>query len=347
MSNYTYVMGENSVTLFNLLNGNKVTIFEDDARYAKFKDLILVGDYEEAERQDVKMVVQSFAEYSSSRNFNVVVNDGVGTVQFSGQEYPLEEAITKRIVKMHGEGFDATPLINFLENLYNNPSKTAVDELFLFLDATELPITQDGHFIAYKVVSKDYLDIYTGKISNKIGDTVEMPRFAVDDKRNNTCSSGLHFCSKDYLAHYGSTKQETDRCVLVKINPADVVSIPSDYNNAKGRTCKYVVVGEMNDSDWRKVLSERDYNQRCVVDDYGDDFEYPEYDSDEDEDQSSRDYYNDAANWQDDCDFEFDTKMKCWRYRETGMIVSLQNLINVMGWTLAHVVDLEDQAYRQ
>lgn len=32
---------------------------------------------------------------------------------------------------------------------------------------------------------------------------------------------------------------------MVKINPRDVVAIPSDYNNAKGRTCKYHVVKEL------------------------------------------------------------------------------------------------------
>lgn len=335
MSNYTYVMGENSVTLFNLLNGNKVTIFEDDSRYSRFKDLILVGDYEEAERQDTKMVVQQFGLNSTSCRVSVNVVDGVGTIKVNYNEYPLEEAITKRIVKMHSEGFDATPLVNFLENLYSNPSKTAVDELFLFLDATELPITQDGHFIAYKVVSKDYLDIYTGKISNKIGETVEMPRFAVDDVRTNTCSAGLHFCSKDYLAHYGSTKQETDKCVLVKINPADVVSIPSDYNNAKGRTCKYVVVGEMNDSDWRKVLSERDYNQSCVVDEDGYDPNYNWEDDDEwqmVEDDDSAIYY------------DFDVSMKRWRNKCSGQVVSRSEVMENEDLTLEQLIKLETLA---
>jgi hypothetical protein len=36
------------------------------------------------------------------------------------------------------------------------------------------------------------------------------------------------------------------RTVIVKINPADVVSIPSDYNATKGRACRYEVVGEID-----------------------------------------------------------------------------------------------------
>ena len=69
-----------------------------------------------------------------------------------------------------------------------------------------------------------------------------MERNKVDDNQNNTCSSGLHFCSKEYLSHFGGSDSRT---MIVKINPADVVSIPTDYNNSKGRACKYVVVGEL------------------------------------------------------------------------------------------------------
>ena len=55
-----------------------------------------------------------------------------------------------------------------------------------------------------------------------------------------TCSYGLHFCSEGYLRHFGG-----DRVVILKINPRDVVSIPTDYNNTKGRCCRYEVIGEV------------------------------------------------------------------------------------------------------
>jgi hypothetical protein len=77
-------------------------------------------------------------------------------------------------------------------------------------------------------------------MDNSPGKIVEMERNAVDDNRDRTCSAGLHFCSQSYLTHFGGEK-----IVIVKINPKDVVSIPSDYNDAKGRACRYEVVGEM------------------------------------------------------------------------------------------------------
>jgi hypothetical protein len=68
-----------------------------------------------------------------------------------------------------------------------------------------------------------------------------MERHEVNDNKDITCSSGLHFCGMSYLSHFGG-----ERTVIVKINPADVVSIPSDYNEAKGRACRYEVIGELN-----------------------------------------------------------------------------------------------------
>jgi hypothetical protein len=68
-----------------------------------------------------------------------------------------------------------------------------------------------------------------------------MERNLVDDDQNRTCSTGLHFCSKDYLNHFGG-----ERIVILKINPRDVVSIPNDYNDSKGRCARYEIVDEID-----------------------------------------------------------------------------------------------------
>ena len=43
--------------------------------------------------------------------------------------------------------------------------------------------------------------------------------------------------------------------MILKINPANVVAIPADYNNTKGRCCEYEVAGEYTE-DWRKHIEE-------------------------------------------------------------------------------------------
>ena len=53
----------------------------------------------------------------------------------------------------------------------------------------------------------------------------------------------------------------SSRIMILKINPADVVSIPMDYNRAKGRTWKYQVIDEITaeevqDKDWAPTVSD-------------------------------------------------------------------------------------------
>lgn len=178
-----------------------------------------------------------------------VINYGAGNIEIQGESLfwkgnPLHNSLTVRIIKMFQEGFPIEPMVLFMENLMQNPSKRAVDELYGFLEKGELPITPDGHFLAYKKVRGDYLDIHSGTMDNSVGRVVEMERNQVDDDKNRTCSAGLHFCSKDYLPHFG--RSNGDRVVILKINPRDVVSIPADYNDTKGRACRYEVIGEID-----------------------------------------------------------------------------------------------------
>ena len=72
-----------------------------------------------------------------------------------------------------------------------------------------------------------------------------MPRNEVEDNPEKTCSAGLHVCSYDYLDNYSSSECDLDRVVICEVDPQDVVSIPSDYNNAKMRVCKYKVIDEI------------------------------------------------------------------------------------------------------
>jgi len=177
----------------------------------------------------------------------VILNFGMGYISIVDNEVfwkgnPFHNALTTRMIEMYQDGFPIDPMIRFMENLMDNPSKRSVDQLYGFLEKNSLPITEDGHFLAFKRVRNDYLDIHSGTIDNSIGEIVEMDRNLVDDNPDSHCSVGLHFCSEAYLGHFGSSDQPV---MILKINPADVVSIPSDYNGAKGRCMRYEVVAEV------------------------------------------------------------------------------------------------------
>ena len=156
---------------------------------------------------------------------------------------------------MYQDGFDINPMVKFMENLMTNPSKRAVDELYGFLEKGNLPLTEDGCFIAYKKVRDDYKDVYSGTFDNSVGQVVTMERNEVDEDKNRTCSVGLHFCSKEYLNHFGG-----QRVMLLKINPRDVVSIPADYNDSKGRCCRYEVIGEVGVKEEKPLEETSVYN---------------------------------------------------------------------------------------
>lgn len=181
---------------------------------------------------NVKRAVQKFMQGS-------VVIEG-DTVSYKGME--IDNGLTQRILDAMKDGKDFKFLINFFENLMLNPSRRAVNELFGFLQHNDIELTADGHFLAWKRVNSNYMDMYTNKISNKPGSVVEVPRNAVDEDSNRTCSAGLHVAAKSYLPHYGGGRGVI---VQVKVHPRDVVSIPVDYNNAKMRTCRYEVLKDV------------------------------------------------------------------------------------------------------
>jgi hypothetical protein len=154
---------------------------------------------------------------------------------------PIHSTIAKRVISFLEHGLDCVHLFKFILKLNMNPSKRAVDELYTFLEHRALPVTDNGNFLAYKAVRADYTDKYTGKFLNTIDSVLEMPRNKVDDNKENGCSYGFHAGSVDYAKDF---MNRDGHLMLVEINPADVVSIPTDCQFQKLRTCKYKVVGE-------------------------------------------------------------------------------------------------------
>jgi hypothetical protein len=188
---------------------------------------------------------------------------------------PVHSTLATRVLSFLEAGLDCVHLFKFILKLNLNPSKRAVDELYTFLEHRALPITDNGNFLAYKAVREDYTDKYTGKFINTIDAVLEMPRNKVDDDKNVGCSYGFHAgtveYAKDFLGGSG-------HLMIVEINPADVVSIPTDCQFQKLRTCKYKVVGEYEIDLTDPLYASRfETDQDDDVDLWGDedDDEYP------------------------------------------------------------------------
>lgn len=256
-----YILGASSVTVF--LDGKTYTINKQAPSFNAVVAALKANDKQKL--QDAVNIREGITKALQSKNGNVRIEDN--KIFYNDRE--VTGVISTRIFEVIRLGLDVTPMIKFLDNLMKNPSKRAVDEAFGFSEACSLPITPDGCILAYKRVREDYKDVHSATVLNKpyklftaedivaieevqgkrnevkvtIEDgftTVSMPRNLVNEDKDQTCSEGLHFCSYDYLKHFGGS-----RIVVLKINPADIVSIPSDYNNSKGRCSRYQVVDEL------------------------------------------------------------------------------------------------------
>jgi hypothetical protein len=169
---------------------------------------------------------------------NFVVQDG--RIMINGVAAP--ELLSRKILRFMNEGLPFEPLVKFAENLLKNPSFRAVNELFQFLEKNDHPITDNGCFIAYKKVRNDFLDGHTGTIDNSPGRTVEIPRNQVNEDPTQTCSYGLHVANWDYANNIYTAGMDP-KMLEVEVNPADVVAVPIDYNQAKMRVSRYIVLG--------------------------------------------------------------------------------------------------------
>jgi hypothetical protein len=184
----------------------------------------------------IQKKVDDLAEYTEKK-----ITKKNGRYLYKGKE--LHNTLVTRIkdTKQAGYRFDYLEL--FIENLFQNPSMTSRESLYDFLEHKDMPITDDGCFLAYKAVRKNYTDKYTGSFDNTPGAVIECDRGDVDDDRSRHCSYGFHVGSIDYVRSYASSYN--DRIVVCKVNPKDVVAVPTDNKCQKCRVCRYEVVGEL------------------------------------------------------------------------------------------------------
>jgi hypothetical protein len=228
--NIPYILTDNSLTA--ILNGTPYTIQSSHENWANVIEAIKQGVSEDEllDLIDTASVVSDWSEGS------VEVIDG--HVYFNGEV--VHGTIVDKILAFIKDGISPTPLVKFLTRLMQNPSRRSVTELYSFLEHGNMPITPDGHFLGYKSVRSDWTDHYSGKFSNKVGEILEMPRNSVCDDANRGCSYGFHVGSLEYATNFGGNDRKV---VIVKVDPADVVSVPHDCDFQKMRTSRYEVVG--------------------------------------------------------------------------------------------------------
>jgi hypothetical protein len=235
----------------------------------------LILALKEGRADDIPNLISTAKRIENFSKGAFVVQDG----QILVNGIPAPPVLGNKIVKFSNEGLPFQPLVRFAENLQRNPSFRAVNELFQFLEKNDHPITETGKFIAYKRVRGTFKDIHSNTMDNSPGKLVEMSRNQVNEDSNQTCSYGLHVANWTYAhTQFASSDPATDVMLEVEVDPADVVSIPVDYNQSKMRVCKYKVLGVVDKEHSSEValrVVDLDYHEE-------DDYEEPSEDDEED-----------------------------------------------------------------
>ena len=130
-----------------------------------------------------------------------------------------------------------------------------------------------------------------GNIYNAPGQEIVAKRNEVCDDKELGCEAGLHAGSVEYATDYASGR----KVVIVEIDPANVVSIPTDCNCQKLRTCAYKVVGELP-VEKKAGLGDDYCDDYCDCDDDSDNNDdYCDGENDETDEDERREEALDAA----------------------------------------------------
>lgn len=166
---------------------------------------------------------------------------------------PVEEVVLAAAIRLTNSDADLAPLGAFLRRLECNPSQASRSQLFGWLKAGGFTLTTEGLIVGYKSVRSDgrsahagrepvtvqaqdgSVQTVTGHVPYPVGATVWMARDLVNDDRNSACSVGLH------VGTYGYAQRFSEQMLVVLVDPADVVSVPTDSSAQKMRVCRLYV----------------------------------------------------------------------------------------------------------
>lgn len=210
-------------------DGKRGTLKKSDKNYNKALDAVKLGDLKTL----AKIVIPDLdlIEYSKQD-----IRIEKGKLLYRGK--PVDSDLSEIILNLKEDGLPYGHLINFYERLMRNPEPSSRDQLFTFIKANGIHITEEGMIMGYKAVKTDFRDHHSGTVDYTLHTIVSMPRNKVTCSPKEACGPGLHFGSYNYA----STMYTTNSIILeVLVDPANVVSVPLDSGQQKCRVCELFV----------------------------------------------------------------------------------------------------------
>lgn len=244
---FSLVQGESGQSLSVLINGKFESIADSHPNFKQIVENVLSGEPIE------ELIHLAPAVYSKLSGFSDRFSlDEYGNLFFDFD--PVEEFFNSKLLELveQQKYEEYGYLVKFYEKLMSNPSEHSRVQLYKWLYNSDFSIDQDGNIVMYKGVQlvDGLRGVYqsvnsgtaivngttiTGQIPQKVGDVVTMPRSDVNENPSQGCSTGLHAATWDYATSFAP------HILTVSVNPADVVSVPTDCDAQKVRVCRYIV----------------------------------------------------------------------------------------------------------
>jgi hypothetical protein len=249
-----HIINQNAITL--IVQNRNYRVEKSDSRYATIIKNLGGSD------EELLNILENRKVKDDAVKAGFIITDS--SVTYKGEKLP--DVLARKIRSIYNEGLPLALFEKFWENLNQNPDNTVLEQLYDFLSYRELPITEDGCFLAYKGVQSNYYSVMGntetivesgsvdsgGHILNSIGAKIKIKRNRMTTNRSVSCDAlSCHCGSLDYARGWGS------RMVIVKVNPKDVVSVPTDCNCQKLRMCEYQVVEDFAEEIVAPVLDDQ------------------------------------------------------------------------------------------
>jgi hypothetical protein len=253
MSKVAFIIGSTFVAVN--YNGQAYSINKSDSRFEKVLAILKSKKYDKLE--DALNIPKAIAVFSAG---NIKVFNG--SILYKDKE--VNNVITKKIFEYIDKEYPYEPLVRFLDKIMENPSVNSQNQLYNFLEKYNLPLTDEGDFIAQKAVTDKFKDFQTKTKDNRVGQIVKEDRSKISDDPNSACSFGLHVGAPGYINEYFGGKN-AKKIILVKVNPRDVCSVPKDCNAQKVRVCEYKVIGVVGEKAEEFDSSYAPANEKQVI----------------------------------------------------------------------------------
>jgi hypothetical protein len=244
MKNYGVIVGPKFLTV---VADKAYSITTADARYAKAVEFVKAKDWSNF----FLLLDKPAAIARYTKGLVSVYND---EVHYNGK--PVHGVIVERILQFVNEGFSFEPLVAFLNNLYLNTDENVREKLYLFLENNQLAITDDGGFLAFKLVREDGSPIYhSGTFYDGLGNLVSQyevgkvftfPRECIVKTTGECSTEGLYVGNRQYWNNQFNADNDytgEGRMLIVKVMPQDVCNIPH-ADATKIVVCKLDVIDE-------------------------------------------------------------------------------------------------------